>query len=94
MYFINEVTIMNENNEPVIKKRQEKSSVALMLDISGYLVFIVGFLYGVFMFRESILMGLLCIAGGFAAASLIFGLSEIIYYLMEIKCGIKKLAKK
>ena len=43
---------MNENNYEVAeesksKKKREKSSVAKMLDISAYLMYIVGFLSGI-----------------------------------------------
>lgn len=89
---------MNENNYEVAeesksKKKREKSSVAKMLDISAYLMYIVGFLSGIACFAADyeghILFGIICWLAGFIVASLIFGISEIIYYLIDIKTLLK-----
>ncbi len=88
----------NQDNETEENKTQnkksEKSSVAKMLDISAYLMYIVGFLSGftcfVADFDGHIIIGITCWLTGFILASLIFALSEIIYYLIDIKTLLKK----
>ena len=75
------------------KRKREKSSVAKMLDISAYLMYIVGFIGGIACFAADyeghLLYGIMCWLAGFIGASLIFGISEIIYYLIDIKLLLK-----